>query len=75
MFIMVKLLGVYGVLKIFVYFSPSEWTSWSSWLPCSVSCGIGRRQRMRQCNGIDCNNNNTQFQVDNCTAPVNNCPG
>ena len=31
----------------------SQWSSWTSWLPCSKSCGGGTRERFRQCKKLD----------------------
>jgi len=31
--------------------SSGEWSSWSAWSACSVSCGVGVKRRVRNCNG------------------------
>uniref|UniRef100_A0A0N5B844 Peptidase M12B domain-containing protein n=1 Tax=Strongyloides papillosus TaxID=174720 RepID=A0A0N5B844_STREA len=38
---------------------------WSSWLPCSVSCGIGFQLRERLCNGVACKDSQKQAKTCN----------
>lgn len=52
------------------------WSSWSPWSSCSVSCGQGRKTRVRTCNnpepeygGRKCSGNN--FEIDACL--IKNC--
>uniref|UniRef100_A0AC34GAN3 Uncharacterized protein n=1 Tax=Panagrolaimus sp. ES5 TaxID=591445 RepID=A0AC34GAN3_9BILA len=44
--------------------------SWSDWLACSVTCGIGFQLRERLCNGILCAENSKQAR----TCNVQDCP-
>ncbi|WAR08189.1 ATS14-like protein [Mya arenaria] len=39
------------------------WTSWSDWSSCSVTCGIGQRQKSRSC------------QNPSASIINNKCPG
>ena len=48
-----------------------SWNQWSSWQPCSVTCGRGHRARTRSCsnlapelNGIDCPG--TNISTESC---------
>ncbi len=63
----------YYILKVNAY-----WSTWSSWTPCSVTCGAGARTRIRTCNdpppsssqygnGDTCPNNPTDFA--SCIMP------
>ncbi|GFS46965.1 hemicentin-1 [Trichonephila inaurata madagascariensis] len=54
-----------------------EWGNWMDWTPCSLSCGVGVRQRSRICDnpkpqfgGSDCVGNNTE--IDSCL--LTKCP-
>lgn len=53
-----------------------QWSSWSRWLDCSVSCGAGIQNRFRTCdgasNGGGCGGNTTQNEYQSCNSP---CPG
>ena len=45
----------------------AEWNAWSSWSHCSVSCGLGKRQRFRNCSareGVFCVG--SLMQVQSC---------
>uniref|UniRef100_A0A914CKR9 Peptidase M12B domain-containing protein n=1 Tax=Acrobeloides nanus TaxID=290746 RepID=A0A914CKR9_9BILA len=48
-----------------------EYTEWSTWSSCSVTCGIGQERRMRLCsNAKDCNGNLKEERE--CHMPI--CP-
>eukprot|EP00093_Oithona_nana_P007993 07993.XXX_283722_282649_1 [CDS] Oithona nana genome sequencing. len=42
-----------------------EWDEWSDWSPCSATCGLAKRQRQRDCRGVDCVGEDTEIQ--SCT--------
>ena len=42
-----------------------EWDQWSEWSPCSATCGLAKRQRQRDCKGVDCVGEDTEIQ--SCT--------
>ena len=55
-----------------------NWTQWSSWSSCSVTCGVGSRTRTRNCTnpssqggGADCIGANNGTDTCNMAA----CPG
>ncbi|XP_025103049.1 A disintegrin and metalloproteinase with thrombospondin motifs adt-1-like isoform X4 [Pomacea canaliculata] len=53
-----------------------EWNDWGSWSSCSVSCGQGKRRRLRTCHGMNdcgrpCEGNN--FLDEPCDLQA--CPG
>lgn len=56
-----------------------QWTRWSEWSTCSLSCGGGNKERNRSCanpeprfGGDDCNGNNTDINACNTQpCPVN----
>jgi hypothetical protein len=62
-----------------MYFAvPAEWSTWSSWSDCSVTCGLGERVRIRIC-GEDteefagennCQGNPEQIQI----CRMSECP-
>ncbi len=59
-----------------------EWTSWTKWSKCTVSCGLGSKSRERAC--VDKNNYNKPLQAGvDCLGPKSHtdqcekkhCPG
>lgn len=36
----------------------SEYSAWSDWTNCSVSCGVGEQTRQRMCDGVCVGPNN-----------------
>ena len=55
-----------------------SWSQWSSWQPCSVTCGEGNRVRFRTCsnpapkwNGMDCPG--TNISTESCN--LHECKG
>lgn len=73
------------LFKLFCFFFcdevNGEWSAWSTWAACSVSCGGGPPvQRTRYCNnpapqhgGIDCAGNSVATYHTQCNTIV--CPG
>uniref|UniRef100_A0A914ZHP6 Peptidase M12B domain-containing protein n=1 Tax=Panagrolaimus superbus TaxID=310955 RepID=A0A914ZHP6_9BILA len=44
-----------------------SWDEWQEWLPCSVSCGGGIRERIRFCqDGKDCSSKGLGFELEEC---------
>lgn len=55
-----------------------EWGCWTDWSPCSVSCGVGKRTRTRQClamnndlYGTNCEGSSVEY--DTCEQPSCDC--
>jgi len=55
--------------------SDGNWTTWSNWTSCSVTCGNGTQSRMRQCanptpsnGGTTCIGDDAQQQT--CSLPI-----
>lgn len=48
------------------------WSTWSTWTPCSQSCGIGTKQRQRICYDDSCFGD--EFERDFC-VDARDCPG
>lgn len=71
--------------KNLIQFSPpsiesnlGDWSCWSEWSPCSVSCGVGKRTRNRHCLALsnDLNDNNCEgasMEYDTCEMPTCDC--
>lgn len=54
--------------------SVGVWSCWTDWSPCSVTCGLGKRSRTRDCMtpGKDgCEGLSTEFE--NCELPLCDC--
>jgi hypothetical protein len=57
---------------------PAEWSTWSSWSDCSVSCGLGEQIRVRVCgedakefaDESNCQGNSEQVQ----SCHMSECP-
>ena len=63
---------------LFIFSVDGRWSGWSSWSPCSVTCGNGRQERMRKCDapvpefgGKFCDGPAREFH--NCEE--DDCPG
>ena len=78
------LLQILGVLtsdstcQLFSYSVNGRWSGWTSWSPCSVTCGNGRQERLRKCDspvpeygGKFCDGPAREFH--NCEE--DDCPG
>ena len=57
-----------------------NYSRWSDWSPCSVTCGAGSRSRNRSCTnpppgpyGDDCSKLGDSTETEECNKPV--CPG
>lgn len=55
-----------------------EWDEWSNWSSCSVTCGLGEKQKSRTCTkpapsngGLNCTGDSTASEL----CVVGNCPG
>lgn len=54
-----------------------EWNSWSSWSACNVSCGGGKRDRVRLCNNPLPRNNGRRCpgkDIESSNCEMNPCP-
>jgi hypothetical protein len=65
-------------LQYFLLLVNGNWSTWSIWENCDVTCGFGMQKRTRACdnpypvfNGIICTGNDLQTQ--NCSTTP--CPG
>lgn len=61
-----------------IFFYSGEWGCWADWSPCSVSCGVGKRTRTRQClsmnndlYGNSCEGSSVEYET--CELPSCDC--
>jgi hypothetical protein len=69
------------VLMGLVFFQDPMWTAWSNWEKCSLSCGLGKKRKTRQCQdlvtrmpmkgGIDCIGGSYDLMED---CKIRDCP-
>lgn len=58
----------------FRVWGPAQWTEWSHWGQCSVTCGSGTSRSTRTCIGSgSCSGSSSKTET--CQAYLNHCPG
>ena len=68
------------IVILYFYIENGNYSQWSPWTPCSVTCGAGSRSRFRSCTnpppgpyGEDCSHLGNITQTVKCNVAV--CPG
>ena len=61
---------------IFIFFSfkavdEDVWTAWTAWTDCSVTCGDGEQNRLRECQGSNCGGSSEETR----TCNIEDCQG